>query len=422
MIDLDETVIRALPLLALSSVVALSVAIFSLPPLSRVAIRFGLIDQPSQRKSHDALKPLVGGMGMVFAVLLSLFLFIDLTDKAGLLTAVLALVIVGLIDDSRGLSCWSKFLVQVTAALTIVYWSRVSLSTFGDILSLGSIDFWGLSLPVTVFCIVGVINAFNMIDGADGLTGGVSLISFLSFTGLAALNGQPALMLLSGAMCGAVIGFLRFNWHPARLFMGDSGSLFLGCIAAFISIAVTQEGRGVVPPVAPLLILALPITDALVVILKRIARRRSPFQADRNHLHHIFFRLGLGARRSVVMILVISLLLSVVAITGTLYRIPEHYLFLCFSLYFVIHLWFSFSRDHVLGKKLSSHAVGETLSPSTTAIHEGECSSWQGLCDNRIQIPKSGLGNPVAVTAAEGEPPQRDCEYEFISGRQVFRQ
>jgi UDP-GlcNAc:undecaprenyl-phosphate GlcNAc-1-phosphate transferase len=361
---------------------------------------------------------------MAFAVFLTVFLFIDMTGMAGLIAAMTTLIIFGIIDDRRELKSWSKLLAQSAAALMIIYWSNVSLRTFGDILSLGPLDFRGLSIPVTVFCIVGVANAFNMIDGADGLAGGVSLIAFLSFTFLSALNGQPALMILSGALCGAVIGFLRYNWHPARLFMGDAGSLFLGCTAAFLSIAITQRGRGEVPPVAPLLILALPITDALTVILKRIVRGRSPFRADRKHIHYTLMNLGLGARKAVFILLIISLLFSLMAIAGTLFRVPERYLFLIFSLYFIIHAGFSICTDYVLRRKHPDHAVNRTLPEAIAAIHNEGFSPWQGmpghqhgLDANHIPSPLSGPGNQPVSLAAEGELPKQNREYEFSPRR-----
>jgi len=423
MMELADTMVKSLPLLALSFLVALSAVLVSLPFLSRAAIRLSVVDRPSQRKTHEVPKPLVGGVGMAFAVFVSLFLCTELTGMTGLLAAMVAVISVGMIDDRRGLNCWWKLLVQVAAALCIVYWSKVSLSTFGDILSLGSIDFKGISLPVTIFCIVGVANAFNMIDGIDGLAGGVSLITFLSFTGLAALNGQPALMLLSGAMCGAVIGFLRSNWHPARLFMGDAGSLFLGCTAAFVSIALTQEGQSFVPPVVPLLILALPITDALTVILKRIVNGRSPFYADRTHLHYTLYDSGLGIRGSVGIMLLISLLFSMLAIAGTLYGIPEHWLFLIFTLYFVVHMVFSFFGDRVIGRKVSYCAEKGTLPHATMTIREGEFASQHGSPisssdQNRIPFPNPGLDNqPVNMAAAGRDLLQQECLYKNTSRR-----
>jgi UDP-GlcNAc:undecaprenyl-phosphate GlcNAc-1-phosphate transferase len=193
-------------------------------------------------------------------------------------------------------------------------------------------------VPVTVFCMVGVINAFNMIDGLDGLAGGVSLISYLSFAFLSYFSGQSELMFLSLALAGAVAGFLVFNWHPARLFMGNAGSFPLGFSLAYLSVAITQRQGSPVQPTAPLLILAVPLVDTIMVIFRRLAKRKSPFVADKNHLHHIMIKMGLGEKKVVVLILLLTLVLSVLAVLGSVAGLPDYYLFVVFLFYCVGYL------------------------------------------------------------------------------------
>jgi UDP-GlcNAc:undecaprenyl-phosphate GlcNAc-1-phosphate transferase len=256
--------------------------------------------------------------------------------------------IIGFLDDFRELGHQWKFIAQIFSSLFMIYLSDTTLYTFGDLFSLGAIYLGKYTIPVTVFCVVGVINAINMSDGLDGLAGGISFIAFISFAVLSYLNDQAELTLLSLALSGAVLAFLRYNWYPSSLFMGDAGSLFLGFSLAFLSIAVAQKIGGIVSPVAPLLILTVPIVDTITVMLQRTLKGRNPFYADRYHLHHIFLRFGFDKKRTVQVILLISSLLSVTAIAGTVLRIPDYYLFLIFSVYFVAYLISSFHIKEIL--------------------------------------------------------------------------
>jgi UDP-GlcNAc:undecaprenyl-phosphate GlcNAc-1-phosphate transferase len=230
----------------------------------------------------------------------------------------------------------------------MVYYSNTILLTFGDLVALGDINFGPLAVPMTIFCTIGVINALNMIDGLDGLAGGVSLVAFATFTALAYLNGQTQLVVLGIAFCGVLIAFLRYNLHPARLFMGDAGSMTLGFALAFFSIAVTQGEGLVVPPAAPLLVLTVPITDTLILMTKRVMKGRSPFHADKHHLHHILLRLGFGDRGATGFIIFLTALFSSIAFAGTVLKVPEHYLFMVFVAYFVICFMVSLNLRQLL--------------------------------------------------------------------------
>lgn len=313
------------------------IAFFILPQLSRVASTIGLIDQPGKRKVHYCPKPLVGGIGIVVAVFVSSLLFMPPSQLSGVYAGIVLLVVVGFLDDFRELNYWWKFFAQIGAVILIIYLGKAVLRSFGDILSLGSIDLGILSLPLTLFCAVGVMNAVNMIDGLDGLAGGISLIAFVSFAILAYVNNQWEIMLFSIAFSGAVIAFLRYNWR-ARLFMGDAGSLTIGFTLAFLSIAVTQKEQSLVPPIAPLLILSVPIVDAMTTIVNRLMRGKSPFHADRTHFHHILLRLGFNQKRVLTIILSVSSIFSMVAIIGTIFKISEYYLFFLFLSYGILSL------------------------------------------------------------------------------------
>lgn len=148
--------------------------------------------------------------------------------------------------------------------------------------------------------------------------------------------------------CGALIAFLRYNWHPSRLFMGDAGSLTLGFALTFISIALTQYKNSPVPPVAPLMIVCVPIVDTLTVMSRRMMKGRSPFHADKAHLHHILLRFGLSKRQTASVIILLSALFSSIGIIGTVYKIPEYYLFFLFSIYFILYFAASFYIKDIL--------------------------------------------------------------------------
>lgn len=321
------------------------VAIFTLPKLAHIARRLGLLDQPNHRKIHNNPRPLVGGIGMVVAVTFTSLLFIPIEGLRGYFLGLAILLFVGFLDDFRELGHRQKFLAQILAAAMMIYFSKVVLSSFGDLFGVGEIAIPGgmyVIWMVTIFSVVGVINAVNLIDGLDGLAGGISFIAFIFFAVHASLANDHTLMLLNLALAGALLGFLRFNWHPSVLFMGDAGSLCLGFSLAFMALALTQGEASTTRPVAALLILAVPITDTLIVMFKRILRGRSPFVADKYHLHHIFLRYGMSRSGSVRVILALSVLMGGLSLLQPAYGISDAVLFGMFGIYFVIYLASSF--------------------------------------------------------------------------------
>lgn len=332
----------------LTFLVSFSITYLVLPRLSNLASRVGLLDQPGRRKVHAMPKPLVGGIGMMIGISLGCLLFIPLAHLRGFYAGIFLLVIIGFLDDFRELSHRWKFVGQVLAALSMIYFSNTVLLSLGNLLSFGPITFNRASVFLTVFSAVGVINAMNMIDGVDGLAGGVSLVAFSAFAVLALISGQTELLMLNVAFMGALTAFLRYNWHPSRLFMGDAGSLALGFALTFMSVAITQRKGSTVPPVAALLIMAVPVVDTLTVMLKRSIQDKNPFHADRSHLHHICLRFGVGKKATSMTITGVTALFSLCAIAGTVWRIPEYYLFSFFMTYFVCYFISSFYLKQAL--------------------------------------------------------------------------
>jgi UDP-GlcNAc:undecaprenyl-phosphate/decaprenyl-phosphate GlcNAc-1-phosphate transferase len=333
----------------ISSLVASIIVLTGIFP---VAVKIGLLDYPSKRKVHNNPRPLIGGLGILTAFFISSFLFIPLVKLEGFYAGIIMLLIVGFLDDYKNLNHRWKFIIQICAALSMIYFSNNILHNFGDLFAFGSINTGYFAIPVTVFCTIGVINAINMIDGLDGLAGGISLIGFISFAILAYINDQMELMLLSIALSGAVIGFLKYNLK-SRLFMGDAGSLSLGFSLVFLSIAITQKKNTIVPPIVPLLILAVPIVDTLAVMIKRKMKGKGIFLADKNHFHHVLLRFGFNKKIAVRFLLALTAMLSFVGISGTVLHLPEYYMLLIFMLYLSFYVLSALYTKQIMLFKLN---------------------------------------------------------------------
>lgn len=325
--------------------IALAVTWYLIPHLSHIAHRLNLLDCPDKpRKIHAHPMPLVGGIAMALGFMASAIFVLPFTGFRGFFAGCIILLISGFLDDFREVGHKWKFVAQIVAAWFVVFYSQLVINSFGNLLPDIPVNPGRFAIPVTIFCIVGVINAINLIDGLDGLAGGISAISLISFGVLSYINQQKEITYICIALFGAILGFLRYNWHPARVFMGDAGSLFLGFSLAYISIAVTQAPKSIVPPIVPLLILAVPIVDTVIMLSRRLLAGRHPFAADKSHIHHVIQRFGLSRMHTTFVLLMLSLLFSCLAIVGVLLRIPEHYLFsllisyavLCFTSSFFI--------------------------------------------------------------------------------------
>ncbi|GJQ60291.1 MAG: hypothetical protein SCALA701_30920 [Candidatus Scalindua sp.] len=331
------------------------------------ANKIGLLDFSDNRKVHKVGRPLIGGIAIAIALSTSCLLFIETKQILGFHVGMLMVLLIGFFDDYKKLTPRWKLVGQIGTAIIVIYSGEVVLLSFGDIFSFGAVDLGIFAIPVTVLGIVGIINATNMIDGVDGLVGGVSVIAFISFGILAYINNQAMYLLLSIALTGSVVAFLRYNWHPSLLFLGDAGSFLLGFSMVFLSIAISQKHNGIVPPVAPLLILIVPIVDLASVSLRRIIGGKNPFSADRAHIHHILLRLGFKKKQVVLIIALITTIFSTIGIVGTIYKIPEYYLFSLVVAFFIAHFTFSLNikkllRYKINGKKGWHHVKSDALS------------------------------------------------------------
>ncbi len=274
---------------------ALVVSLFLTPLTVRLSSRIGALDLPGERKIHLGPVPRLGGLALTAALATSLALFLPWDRQlAALLSGALLISTVGFVDDLWHLRPSIKFLGQVAACSLFVYLSGASLTTFGDLLGVGAIHTGVLAPVITVFCMVGVVNALNLSDGLDGLAGGVTAIACLFFAALGYGSGNAFAVAVAAALFGAVVGFLRFNSHPATLFMGDCGSLPLGYTLSAVAVLLTRGGgEAAVRPVTAALVLAIPVVDTVLVMTRRVWHGQSPFLPDKTHLHHRLMDLGL---------------------------------------------------------------------------------------------------------------------------------
>jgi UDP-GlcNAc:undecaprenyl-phosphate/decaprenyl-phosphate GlcNAc-1-phosphate transferase len=286
-------------------VVAGTVSLVLTPLAIRAALRLGVLDHPGERKSHSTPTPYLGGVAIVLAVTLAIVAaaFVrgetveTLTQLLGILAIALAMSATGLVDDLRGLPVAVRFGLQLAAAFGL--WSlgvRVDLT--GELL---------IDLPLTVLWTVGITNAMNLLDNMDGLSASTATIASLWFGVIAVVNGQFLVSALAFAVGGAAAGFLRDNRPPARIYMGDAGSLFLGTMLAALGMLLTLDRGMLVTAAVPVLILTVPVLDTALVTVARIRHGISPFQGGKDHTSHRLVRVGLPVPIAVGLIAIASL-------------------------------------------------------------------------------------------------------------------
>lgn len=300
--------------------IALIVALIATPAVIVLADKTGAMDAPDARKVHKGPMPRIGGLAIYcgfMVAILTMLNFGELTEEIangviGLLLGGTLIVIIGLIDDYRNLPAKVKLLGQILAACVVVYFDvRIDVITdpFGDYLYLEY-----LAAPATVFWIVGLTNTVNLIDGLDGLAAGVSTIASITIMLVALQENVMIVALFTAALAGAALGFLRYNFNPAKIFMGDTGSMFLGFILAGISVIGAVKCTATIALIVPILALGLPIMDTTFAIIRRYRGGVPIFKPDKGHLHHRLLDLGFSQRQAVLLMYVISALLGLSAV------------------------------------------------------------------------------------------------------------
>ncbi|SNS64979.1 UDP-GlcNAc:undecaprenyl-phosphate GlcNAc-1-phosphate transferase [Anaerovirgula multivorans] len=318
-------------------IIAMSLSYILTPYAKRIAHKIGAIDVPKDnRRVHKVPIPRLGGLAIYIAFIVATLIMAvvsrDVLDISkgliGIFAGATIIVLIGVIDDSKQISAKYKLLGQIIAA-TIVVYSGVEVEFITNILNktTGTFPLGKLGVPLTIFWIVGITNAVNLIDGLDGLAAGVSSIAALSLAYVAYLSGQengPAIAMILIILAGSLIGFLPYNFNPARIFMGDTGSLLVGFILATISIEGLIKSAATIavaiPVLAiPVLALGVPIFDTTFAIIRRLVNGRPIMEADKGHLHHRLLDQGLSQKQTVLVLYFISMLFgaSAIAISGS---------------------------------------------------------------------------------------------------------
>ncbi len=279
--------------LALATVLALT------PLVVRFAVRIGAIDRGGDRpRVHRTPVPRIGGLAIVAGILVPALVLVDLDGPmAGIVIGIPLIAAVGFADDLRGLTPRVKLLAVLAIALIPVVGYDIRVQEIG-LPVVGTIEFGWASYPLAVLWIALVANLINLVDGMDALAAGIVAIATATFAILAISFGRVEVAAMSVIVCGATVGFLRHNYHPAKIFMGDTGALTLGFVVGSLAVEGVLKGAATIALAAPLLVLAVPLLDTSFVVLKRLRYRRPPFGADQNHFYHRFMRIGFSQPRT----------------------------------------------------------------------------------------------------------------------------
>lgn len=327
----------------LAFVVALVIVLVLTPFVIKFAVKTGAMDAPDKRKVHHQPIPRLGGLGIYIGFVVTILILSLTTDIAaghkndlmGLLLGGSFIAVIGIIDDYKNLPAKVKLIGQIAAACILVAFDiRIDFLTnpFGDWIFLEY-----LSVPVTIFWIVGLTNTVNLIDGLDGLAAGVATIASITLMLVAYQQGDAFIVFITAALAGSALGFLKYNFNPARIFMGDTGSMLLGFILAGVSIIGTVKSATTIALIVPILALGLPILDTTFAIIRRYRGGVPIFKPDKGHLHHRLLDLGFTQRQAVLLMYVFSSFLGLSAIALTQVNEYAGVIILLFILFVIIY-------------------------------------------------------------------------------------
>ena len=311
----------AIARIAAALVAALLISFIATPVVKSIAQMVGAVDVPKDnRRMHNHPIPRMGGLAIFLGFLLSTLIFVPMSSSMrGMLLGAVIIVVLGIFDDIYSLRAMFKFVVQIIAALVAVLSGNV-IETLSNPHVFSADPYWNLGIlavPATVIWIVAITNAVNLIDGLDGLACGVSTISSMTLLVIALVVSEGNVAILMAALAGGCIGFLPYNMNPAKIFMGDTGSTFLGYILAVVSIQGLFKFYTIISFAVPFLMLGLPIFDTCFAFIRRIAHGQSPMHADRSHIHHRLIDMGLNQKQAVATLYVISAILGLSAVVLT---------------------------------------------------------------------------------------------------------
>ncbi|MFH0773988.1 MAG: MraY family glycosyltransferase [bacterium] len=291
-------------------------ALITTPIIRRLALKWGVVDIPSHRKIHIEPIPLFGGLAIAFTFLFVFSLFGSFNiELLAALFASLVIIAIGIWDDIKSISPFLKLSAQILACwLVIIFGTKVSFTSNPDI-----------DIPLTFLWVVGITNAFNLLDNMDGLSVGIAGIAASFFFILSAINGQFLIASLSAALAGSCFGFLRYNFRPAQIFMGDTGSMFLGFLLAIIGLKLRFTNTQAFTFAIPIVILGLPIFDTTLVIISRMMRRVKVSEGGKDHTSHRLVKIGLSQGKAVLFLYVIGAIFGLCGVILSFLVFPLSY-------------------------------------------------------------------------------------------------
>ncbi|CAM2932673.1 MraY family glycosyltransferase [Paenibacillus sediminis] len=313
-----------LPIYIVGFIIALALALSLTPAVKMFAVKIGAVDVPNARKVHTRIMPRLGGLAIYLAFMISLVMILpfipdvfsarDTNFIKAFVVGGSMIMLLGALDDRFQLSAKLKFVMQIAAACIVVFGYDIKV-VFVNIPfqnNYSSLENW-IAIPLTILWIVGVTNAINLIDGLDGLAAGVSGIAVSTIFVMSLIMGNTTISLLCLLLLGGIIGFLFFNFHPAKIFMGDSGSLFLGFSLAMLSMLGFKQ-IAIVSLITPLIIIGVPLSDTFFAIVRRWMQKKPIFSPDKGHLHHRLREIGFSHRQTVLIIYGIAAFFGVLAV------------------------------------------------------------------------------------------------------------
>lgn len=303
-------------------VVSFFIAVIATPIIRKIAIKVGAVDIPKDnRRMHKEPMPFLGGVAIYIAVIIGMLIFMPLksTTTIAFIVGGTIIMLTGLVDDFMDLSPRKKLILQFLAGIVLVIGGvTIKTLTYPFPIAGGTkvieLQPW-LSIPLTLFWIVGITNTINLIDGLDGLSAGVSAISSITLMIVAYKLGYNQTVVISAIVAGSTLGFLPYNFNPARIFMGDAGALFLGFMLSAISIEGVMKSSAAIAIVVPIMILVIPIFDTTFAICRRLAKGQHPMKADKGHLHHRLLKHGYSQKKTVLILYAISIIFGAVSIS-----------------------------------------------------------------------------------------------------------
>ncbi|MEZ8922433.1 UDP-N-acetylglucosamine--undecaprenyl-phosphate N-acetylglucosaminephosphotransferase [Vibrio cyclitrophicus] len=311
--------------------------------MRKVAKAVGLVDKPNERKLHNGAIPLVGGIAISLSISQYLVTHPDVIPHSQVfLASIAALIVIGALDDKFDISFKIRLIVQAILSICMMYFADLQLENIGNLFGLGDLHLGFLSPVITILAVIGAINAFNMVDGIDGLLGGLAIVTLGAIAILLKVDSQHGLAYLCVVFIVAIIPYILMNLgilgRERKVFMGDAGSMMIGFTVIWLLLGASQDpSESLMRPITALWLIAVPLMDMAAIMFRRVRRGVSPFKPDREHLHHIFQRLGCTPRQTLAIICAIASSFAGFGIYGEFLKIPESTMFILFLVCFAAY-------------------------------------------------------------------------------------